>query len=197
MYRFLVALLCPIARLLFRIRIEGVENIPRKGGVLLCSNHKSVLDPYLLMMKCPRRVRFMAKDELFTQHGALAGWFLRKMGAFSVHRGEADLHALKTAVGLLQQGELVGIFPQGGCVRDKDISFTPKAGAALVADKAGVAVLPACIYSQGPIRLFSKIVVRYGAPVSAKRFQAAGGYRAGARLLAGEITHLLQQEYRE
>ena len=84
MYFVIVRVLSAIAHLLFRIRVKGAEHIPKTGGIILCSNHKSVIDPLLLLIKSKRKIYYMAKSELFTDHGRLAGWFLRKAGAFPV-----------------------------------------------------------------------------------------------------------------
>lgn len=199
LYFFLVRILRVIAHFIFPIRIYGVENIPKTGKVVLCSNHKSVLDPFFLAMRCPRHIHYMAKSELFTDHGKLARWFLYKMGAFPVHRGTGDTESVHNALELLEQNVLVGIFPQGGCVRDKDISFQPKAGAVLIAAKAKADILPACIYSEGRIRPFHRVTIRYGEVIPfddlAITSTNSHAYRKGAKKVANTICHLLEERY--
>ncbi|MCI9273498.1 MAG: 1-acyl-sn-glycerol-3-phosphate acyltransferase [Clostridiales bacterium] len=199
MYFFLVRILSVVARLIYPIRIYGVQNIPKSGKVILCSNHKSVIDPFLLAKKCPRHIYYMAKSELFTDHGKLARWFLNKMGAFPVHRGTGDTESVHSALQLLLRGELVGIFPQGGCVTDSDTSFQPKAGAVLIAAKAQADILPACIYSKGKIRPFHRITVRYGEVIPFEALQITGSSsrecRVGAKKVADQICSLLGEKH--
>lgn len=199
LYFFLIRILRPVARLIFPIRIYGTEHIPSQGKVILCSNHKSVLDPFFLAMRCPRHIHYMAKSELFTDHGRIAKWFLYKMGAFPVHRGTGDAESVHNALQLLENNALVGIFPQGGCVRNKDTSFQPKAGAVLIAAKAKADILPACIYSQGRIRPFHRVTIRYGKMIPFSSLAITGTSsrecRIGAKKVADEICRLLEERY--
>ena len=117
-YPFWRKLLAPVGKLLFRLQIEGTENIPKQGPVILCSNHRSVLDPFFMAVAVPRTIRFMAKSELFADHGRFARWLLYAFGAFPVRRDKGDAESVRTAVHILQDGGVVGIFPQGRCVFD-------------------------------------------------------------------------------
>lgn len=199
MYFFFARFLGAVARLIFPIRVIGLENIPKTGRLVLCSNHKSVIDPLLLAMKCPRQIHYMAKSELFTDHGAFARWFLFRMGAFPVHRGTGDTESVHNALQLLQQEALVGIFPQGGCVKDSDVSFKPKAGAVLIAAKAHADILPACIYSEGKIRPFHRITIRYGKVIGFDSMHITGSgskeCRTGAKIVADKICNLLEERH--
>ena len=103
----------PIGKLLFRLRFEGTENIPREGPVVICSNHRSVLDPFFLALPVPREIRFMAKSELFEEHGQFVRWLLYAFGAFPVRRDKGDAESVRTAVHILREGGAVGIFPLG------------------------------------------------------------------------------------
>ncbi len=160
-YRFWRRALMPIGKLLFRLRFEGTENIPREGPVVICSNHRSVLDPFFLALPVPREIRFMAKSELFEEHGQFVRWLLYAFGAFPVRRDKGDAESVRTAVHILREGGAVGIFPQGRCVFDRS-PFKPKAGAVLVAAKAKAPILPACISFQGRICPLKRVVVRFG-----------------------------------
>lgn len=144
--------------LLFDIRYEGMENIPRQGGYLLVSNHRSNWDPILLTWKVRPMICYMAKEELFKTP---IGWVFRGVGAFPVERGSGDLSALDHAAQLLGQGHIVGIFPEGH--RSKDgTPLRPKSGAALVAKATGADVLPCCVLFEGRLRLRRRITIRYG-----------------------------------
>ena len=82
LYFFLLRLLGPLARLVFRVEYRGTEHIPRDGALIVCANHRSVIDPLLLAVPFRRPIRYMAKSELFEDHGRLAAWVLYAMGAF-------------------------------------------------------------------------------------------------------------------
>ena len=85
----------------FRVRVTGIEHIPADGGVIVAPNHKNFLDPFFIGIAARRRVRFMAKIELYK--GPL-GWLFLRLGAFPVRRGEADAEAFDTAAAILSAG---------------------------------------------------------------------------------------------
>lgn len=147
--------------LFYRVRIIGIENVPAKGSVLLCSNHIAELDMFFIGYKLKRLVRYMAKKELFNI--PLLSIFFRKLGAFPVSRGKGDVGAIKTALNLLEEGHIVGIFPEGTRLKNrKDTNIKVKPGAALLAQKSGAAILPVAI--SGSYRPFSKIKIEFGKP---------------------------------
>lgn len=166
-----------IGRVLFRVlfrsvyrwRVEGAERVPREGGVLLVANHASYLDPPLLGSAAPRPVHFMAKADLFKI--PVLSWVLPKVKAFPVRRGAADRNAVRTAIDLLRQGEVVGIFPEGTRTRTGEL-LPPQRGAGLIALKAEVPVVPvALIGTFRPFRIvrgiprMNRFVVRFGEPI--------------------------------
>ncbi len=161
-YDFTRYVLRPIYAVLFPARVDGLENIPAEGGFILCSNHVSARDPlYLAVHEKRRHFRFMAKAELFKLK--LVGAVLRGLGAFPVDRGHSDLNAVRTALSLLKEGHGLGIFPQG--TRSRDNTPTPMLeGVSMIALRAGVPVIPA--YIGGPYRLFRRIQLSFGPPVS-------------------------------
>ncbi len=164
-YGFARGLIAAVLRVLFRIRIEGKENIPKEGVCLVCANHKSNLDPPLLGVCLPFQVRFMAKEELFRNKafGALIG----ALGAFPIKRGKSDVGALRGAMKMLQNGECLAVFPEGGRSHG-DSMRKGKQGAALIAAKAGVNILPVGI--DGKYRPFHKITVRIGKEISMEEY---------------------------
>ncbi|HSI73563.1 MAG TPA: lysophospholipid acyltransferase family protein [Fimbriimonas sp.] len=117
--RLYEALWLPLARIFVGIffflfgpyRIRGAYRVPRKGPVLILSNHISDFDPPMVQFACPRPLRFMAKSELFEMK--VIGPLLRFFGAFPVKRGEPDRNSIRLAVDYLKAGEAVGIFPEG------------------------------------------------------------------------------------
>ena len=111
LYKVLKALTLALIKVIFRIEVEGKENIPLKGPLIIASNHVSNLDPVVLGAVLPRRVSFMAKKELFSHR--IFARFLKKLEAFPVRRGKADISAMKEASYRLQKGGALILFPQG------------------------------------------------------------------------------------
>jgi 1-acyl-sn-glycerol-3-phosphate acyltransferase len=95
----------------YRIDVRGVEHVPRNGPCIMVANHESVTDPWILCLATTRRVRFMAKAELWRYPGIR--WAMESYGAFPIERGSGDTGAMERAGALLEQGELLGMFPRG------------------------------------------------------------------------------------
>jgi 1-acyl-sn-glycerol-3-phosphate acyltransferase len=136
-----------LGRALFRLffstfgrwKVSGRENIPPTGGVLIAPNHRSMADPPLAGAAMRRPLFFMAKQELFEV--PVLGFLIRRTNAFPVRRGEGDVGAFRNTQRLLEEGEAVLVFPEGG--RSKDGNFRPaKAGAGMLACLAQVPVVP-------------------------------------------------------
>jgi 1-acyl-sn-glycerol-3-phosphate acyltransferase len=126
----------------FDLKVYGLKNVPRAGGVLMVSNHQSLLDPLLLGARLHRPMSYMAKSELFT-HTAFA-WLIRSLGAFPVRQGAGDVGAIKETVARLQEGRMLNIFPEGARTEDGQIGpMLP--GVALVVRRAGVPIVPVAI----------------------------------------------------
>jgi 1-acyl-sn-glycerol-3-phosphate acyltransferase len=166
MYLLLGALSLPLVRGLFRLRTRGLEHLP-DGGFVLAANHNSNFDPWALGVPLyPRRfLRFMGKSELFF---APLKQFLVACGAFPVRRGERDLEALETAVGLCRQGHIVVMFPEG-TRRQKGLRKKWEArahtGAARIALDARVPLIPAGIVGTDRLARLEPLRVRYGPPI--------------------------------
>lgn len=163
-------------RLVFRYRVEGVEKIPKNGGVLLVANHASYLDPPLLGSAASRPVHFMAKAELFKL--PFLSWALPRVNAFPVRRGAADRTAIRTAIDYLQKGEVVGIFPEGTRTSTGEL-LPPRRGPSLIALRAGVPVVPvALIGTFRPFQIrrgiprFNRFVVRFGEAIDLSEYAA-------------------------
>ena len=137
--RFLVWVLL----LLFtRWRVRGRENVPDHGPLLIVANHLHLADPPILGLAVGRRVRFMAKIELFRSR--FSGYFIRNLGAFPIHRGRLDRKALNQAEHWLLQGVALVMFPEGK--RSKNAQLQPAfSGSALIASRIGAPILPAGI----------------------------------------------------
>jgi len=169
-YRLISYLLVfPVYRLLFRGRTAGNTNVPVEGALVVVANHGSHLDPPLLGHALGRPVAFMAKAELFKV--PLLGPIIRACGAYPVSRGASDREAIRVATDRLQQGWATGVFIDGTRQADGRVN-NPQAGAALLAARAGVPLLPVAIINshralgpgQGAPRLVP-IHIRIGTPV--------------------------------
>lgn len=194
---FSAARLKPVIRRIFRLRCEGMEQIPQNGKFLVCCNHRSVLDPVLLALPFPRQVHYMAKSELFTDHGSVFRKLLLALGAFPVRRNKGDLTSIRTAEDILNGGGIVGIFPQGGCFSEVRPVLL-KAGAARIAAGCGAPILPAAILSQGVPRPFRRTLIRFGQLISFDRFpfkkDGSVDIRRLTEELGAEINRLLEVE---
>lgn len=140
-YRFLQKSLWLPFRLSFRPLVEGQDNIPDAGGVLLAANHKSFFDSFFQGLVLDRPVHWMAKSELFTVPGV--DILLVRLGAFPVRRGSSDQQAIETAQELLRAGELVAVFPEGTRVREG--LGEPRRGAARLAGETSSPIVPMAI----------------------------------------------------
>lgn len=138
LYNFLKPIAFLILKFIFRLKIEGGENLPPEGGVILASNHFSNLDPIVLGVSSFRRLNFLAKEELFK--GRLGAWFLKKLGAFPLKREKTDFFALKESLQRLKKGEVLVIFPQGRRVSLKNSPV--RSGVGFLAKTSGVKVVP-------------------------------------------------------
>jgi 1-acyl-sn-glycerol-3-phosphate acyltransferase len=130
-----------LMRTLYRIEIRGAERVPATGAVILAANHESLADPWLLPLCTPRPVRYMAKAELWNI--PLVGFILGKFGVFPVARGAGDRGAIGRAAELLEEGQVLGIFPQGTCLPFPDRHWYR--GAAKLAIATGATIVPTCL----------------------------------------------------
>jgi len=150
LYRIARAILRVLYALLYRLEARGIENIPREGPVVLCSNHRSLQDPITLGVCVPRKVHYMAKEELFRI--PLFGSLIRGVGAFPVKRGGVSKEAIRTAITLLQGGNVMGIFPEG--TRNEAVGMG-KRGAVTMAVRGKAIVVPVALV--GEYRIFRKL----------------------------------------
>ena len=158
----------------FRLRVEGLQHLPREGGAVLAGNHPNVLDGILLLIVSPRPVRFLVAEELFF-HPLLRGFFVG-MDCIPVYRTRSNNgDALREAVAALERGELVGIFPEG-TTSDLGRMRTVKRGVGILALKTGVPVVPFGIvgsaeaYPQGTrVPRPRRIALAFSAPFSVGR----------------------------
>jgi 1-acyl-sn-glycerol-3-phosphate acyltransferase len=150
----------------FRMRVLGVEHVPREGGVVLASMHRSNFDTFLVGVPPRwRKLRPMAKIELY-RNPAMA-WVLRQAGAFPVRRGEGDREAIVTAIRILREGGTVAMYPEG--TRNRDGQARIHSGAARLALSTHAAFVPGALTGTDQVRLwpprFPRFQVAYGPPI--------------------------------
>ena len=153
--------LTPLSYGPLRMKVEGRENLPADGPVLIACNHVAFIDPLLVAVAAlPRAVWTMGKEELFTSR-IVRAW-LSRIGGFPVRRQTPDVWAVRMGRDLLARGEALLIFPEGGVTRTGHMS-PGFAGAGYFATQPGVTVVPAAIWDsqmlKGPVR------IRFGAPI--------------------------------
>jgi 1-acyl-sn-glycerol-3-phosphate acyltransferase len=183
LYNVVAALSWPLLYGLFRLRVQGRENVPASGGFILACNHLSNFDPWPLGMPLwPRRwLRFMAKVELYWWP---ATYVLDAAGAFKVHRDRADVEAIETAVRLAREGNVVVVFPEGTRRRKglmKRHQARPRSGAARIALYAGVPLVPAAVAGTDRLLTLGPLRVAFGAPIEMEDLVSDGDLRSASQ----------------
>ncbi len=165
-------------------RVDGQHNVPDSGGAVIAPNHVSYFDPPAVGCSLKRRTYYMAKQELFQI--PVFGFIIRKCYAFPVARGTADREAIRHAINLLRAGELLVIFPEGARSPDGKL-MAGDIGAALVATRAGVPIIPCALYGTDKVLPRHakflhrhRVHVTFGEPIT---WEEAGGGRVGKEQL--------------
>ncbi|MEU7816406.1 lysophospholipid acyltransferase family protein [Pseudonocardia sp. NPDC049154] len=197
-------LLGPLLRMFCRPTIEGLEHIPASGAAILASNHLAVADSFLLPLQVPRRITFLAKREYFTEPG-LKGYvkkqFFSGVGQVPIDRsgGNAAQAAMDTAVRLLREGKLLGIYPEGTRSPDGRL-YKGKTGVARMALEAGVPVIPVAMIGTDKVNpIGSKmwrpghVHVKVGEPLDFSRYEGMAGDRFIERSMTDEIMYALME----
>lgn len=160
LYKIVKTIANVVFRLTHRVRVYGIENIPLDGRLVLCSNHSNIFDPIFISMVFPRQISWMAKKELFKND--ILAYLLNKLGVFPVDREESDLSAIKNALRVLKNEEVLGIFPEGTRVKDFNLD-NAKPGISLISIKSQSQVLP--VYIEGNFKFLSKVNIYFGTPI--------------------------------
>jgi 1-acyl-sn-glycerol-3-phosphate acyltransferase len=128
--------LTPVVRAVYRLEVRGLEHVPADGPLVVVGNHESILDPFILSAAISRAIRYLAKSELWSV--PLLPWWLASVEAIPVERGKTDVAAVASAIAALEAGEVVGLFPEGGVMREGPWLR----GAARMALATGTSILP-------------------------------------------------------
>ena len=165
-YAFMRIFLRCFFKLLFKVKIIGVENVPKDGALILAANHISNWDPPFLATFLDIEVNYMAKEELFKN--PIFSAIIKKLYAFPVKRGTADKNAIKHAVKVLKDNKCLGLFPEGTRSKTGELGKA-EAGVGLITAMTKAPVLPAAIIGTNKIfskdKLFPNLTVIYGKPM--------------------------------
>jgi 1-acyl-sn-glycerol-3-phosphate acyltransferase len=203
-------LIGPLLKAVFRIEVDGADNVPAEGPAILACNHLSYTDWLFMPLVIPRRVTFVAKAEYFEGRG-LKGWaqrtFFGGTGQVPIDRsgGRASEGALKTGLRILGNGDLFGIFPEGTRSHDGRL-YRGRTGLARLALEAKVPVIPVAVLRTDEIappgKIFGKLVrpvIRFGKPLDFSRYEGMESDRYILRAITDEIMYeimrLGEQEY--
>jgi 1-acyl-sn-glycerol-3-phosphate acyltransferase len=213
-YWVLKVLLTPVFSVLWRVKVEGREHVPVHGAAVLAANHQSFCDSFFLPLVVRRRLTYVAKAEYFERWRT--SWFFRAAGQIPIQRsgGVASQRALTTAMGVLERGGLLGIYPEG--TRAPDLRLHKgHTGAARLSLRCGVPIIPVGISGtrvvQPPgsrfMRPFHTVTVRFGPPLTRESTRREGTERCAdddveqkalrefTDALMSEIAGLSGQEY--
>ena len=164
-YQIIRLFLLVIFKIFFRIKVNGKKNLPEDGGVIIMSNHISAYDPPLLAAIFDRPVRFMAKKELF--ENPIMRFVLYLADSFPVDREKTDITAVKKALSVIKDNEVLGLFPEG-TRRPEGKLGKPKAGSVMLAVKSGVPILPVGIKN---IKSSGRITINIGETFTLDQFK--------------------------
>jgi 1-acyl-sn-glycerol-3-phosphate acyltransferase len=163
LYRFSRRFLRLLFFLLFRLKAYNEVNVPDSGSLILCGNHRSMFDPFILGTPLTRELFFMAKEELFRI--PIVGGFIKRVHAFPVKRGGVSKDSIRLSIQLLKDGNAMCIFPEG---TRKNAGGVGKKGAAMLALRSNAIVIPVAII--GNYKPFRRMAVYYGKPVDLSEY---------------------------
>lgn len=153
-------------KIVYRVKIVGTQNVPKEGALLFCGNHRTYLDPPLIVVTAGRHMRFMAKEEL--RKNPLFAFLGVLFEGIYVKRDEKDITALKEALKTLKNGGCIGIFPEGTRNGLEKNDGKIKNGASYMALKTNAKIVPVGII--GPAKPFSKNAIIYGEPIDLSEY---------------------------
>jgi 1-acyl-sn-glycerol-3-phosphate acyltransferase len=194
----------PILNLLFRPWVRGSENVPRKGGAVLASNHLSFVDSIFLPLKVKRPVTFLAKSDYFTGRGlkgAVIRWFFKSTGQLPIDRsgGKASEDSLNTGLGVLERQLLLGIYPEGTRSPDGKL-YRGRTGIARMILEAQVPVVPVAMIDTDKVQPLGakypkihRVGVKFGQELDFSRFAGMEGERVVLRAVTDQIIYRIKE----
>lgn len=173
-------------KIVYRVKIVGKENIPKEGALIFCGNHRTYLDPPLIVVTAGRRMRFMAKEEL--SKVAFFRFLCFAYDGIFVKRDGKDLGPLKESLKTLKNGGCIGLFPEGTRNGLEKNNGKLKNGAAYMALKTGAKVVPIGI--SGDVKLFHQVTITYGKPLDFSDMLK----EKSAKELEDEVSEIIKEE---
>ena len=177
LYWVMKVALTPVLRVTYRVRVEGREHLPKDGPVIIAANHRSFLDSIFLPLVVGRRLTFVAKAEYFDDRKT--AWFFRGLGQIPIRRagGSASEGALDAATGVLEDGGVFGIYPEGTRTRD-GYTHRGHTGVARLARRTGAPIIPVGLVGTDQCqptdkklpRPFRTVAIRFGAAIAPERY---------------------------
>lgn len=190
MYRFLVLIISVLVKLIYRVKINGIENLKDDQPIIISANHIHIFDPVILATLTKRQIFFLSKKELFEKK--LFAKFFGKLGVIPIDRDNTDIKAIKSCFRVIRAGNILGIFPEGTRVKTVDINNMKK-GVALIALKNKVNILP--IHIEGTYRIFSKITVDIYPMIEINNFENMEDSEAIDKLTEELFNQIYQVKY--
>lgn len=158
-YKIIVSIFKFLVFMIFDFKVYNKENLDNtKDGLIVCGNHRSMIDPVILAVSTKRQVHYMGKKELF--ESKFLGFIFKNLGAFPVDRKGVSLSAIKSSLNILNNGGVLGIYPEGTRIKTGYDENNAKAGIALIAKKANVKIMP--VYLEGDYKFRGKLRLYIG-----------------------------------
>ena len=203
MYWVIKAILKPLLKLIYRIRIEGLENLPKEGPAIIAANHLSFLDSFFIPLSVPRRkVTYLAKADYFKSWKT--AWFFNMVGQIPTERegGAKSQRSLDVALGVLKEGKLLGIYPEGTRSPDGWL-HRGRTGVARLALTAQAPIIPCGLVGTEKVqpknakfpRLTGRLTVhvRFGKAIEVERYAGRETDRLVLRSVTDEIMYEIMQ----
>jgi len=176
---------------IWRRTVRGRENIPPPGtAVIFAANHRSFADPNLVGSAVPYPIHFFAKAELFKI--PVLGWYIRRVNAFPVKRHDHDVGAFKNAIRVLQHGDGLLLFPEGGRRLDPARQFRAKSGVGMLACMTGARIIPVGVKNSDRFTHLASITVNFGKPIFPPSNPAKEDYQRLTDQVMTQIKELCQ-----
>ncbi len=200
LYTVAKAVLSPVFKLAWKVKVTGLEHVPAAGPAILCPNHTSVIDSFMLPLVLPRRITFVGKAEYMDDWKTK--YLFPAMGMIPIDRsgGNASERALNAAARVLHRGELFGIYPEGTRSRD-GVLHKGHTGPARLAMRTGAPIVPVGIVGTRDIqppeaklpKPFKACEIRFGAPVSPDRYRERGDDHLALRQMIDEVMFAIRE----
>lgn len=171
-----------IVKIVYRVKVEGIENIPDNEGVIICGNHVHALDAPILIIMNKRQICFMAKEEIFKN--ILFRWLGKLYGIIPVNRDKKDTEAIKKALLVLKENKVLGIYPEG-TRNGLEKGVKPKNGAVNIAIRTKTKIVPFSV--KGDFKPFKKIKYTFGEPMDFSGYKANAHDKEVVEILTNEL----------